>query len=220
MRYNIHVINFFITGDNTMKNENLYWRNPVYTVKDYYEWKLKTTGSDSVENVNLEAASVLKWDRLDTLYSFQKIYQIGLQLPIYSEQLKEARTLTEGVISSRKTQYELSKYMNDLNIGIEKTGFLSVYFQLGNVIPIWPGGNQDKGAGYDFPETYFQDNLYWTQALLQKYNNACMDEILDNNIDVDKIKKDENAYFDYLATRRDIIVHRTKSLKILLQVID
>ena len=136
MRYNTYVAHFIISGDRTMKHENIYWRNPVYTVKDYYEWKLNTSGSDSVENVNLEAASVLKWDRLDTLYSFQKIYQIGLQLPIYSEQLKKARTSTEGNISSRKTQYELSKYMKDLNIGIEETGFLSVYFQLGNVIPI------------------------------------------------------------------------------------
>ena len=165
----------------------IYLRDPVYTVKDYFEWKLKTTGSDSVENVNLEAASILKWDRLDTLYIFQKIYQIGLQLPIYSEQLQEARARTDGIISSRKTQYELSKYMSDLNIGIENTGFLSVYFQIGNVIPIWPGGNQDKGAGYDLPETYFHDNMYWTHALLQKYGNACMDEILDNIINIEMI---------------------------------
>ena len=195
-----------------MTYENIYWREPVYTVNDYYEWKLKTTGSDSVENINLEAASILKWDRLDTLYSFQKIYQIGLQLPVYSEQLQDARSRIVGNISSRKTQYELSKYMKDLNCGIENTGFLSVYFQLGNVIPIWPGGNQDKGAGYDLPETYFRDNMYWTQALLQKYDNACMEEILDNNIDLDKIKTDETAYFDYLVTRMDIITSRTKSL--------
>ena len=195
-----------------MAEEKINSRDSFCTVEDFYKWKLSATESDSVENVNIEAASDLEWDRLDTLYSFQKIYQIGLQLPIYSEQLKKARTEIGGNISNKETQFNLSKYMKELNDGVKETGFISVYFQLGNVIPIWPGGNQDKGAGYDFPETYFHENMYWTEALLKKYANACFEEILDNKIDVDKIKKDEKDYFAYLTKRKDIIIHRTEKL--------
>ena len=110
--------------------------------------------------------------------------------------------------------------MKSLNNKIKDTGFLSVYFELGNVIPIWPGGNQDKGAGYDFPETYFTDenNRYWTEKLLEKYPNACMDDVLNNRIDVGLITTDSDAYFDYLRKRKYIIVKRTKTLNALLDI--
>ena len=197
-----------------MSNLNPIWREPFYTVEEFFDWKLKADSYDSVEKHNKDFTDLLKWDRTDTLYSFQKIYQIGLQLPKFKEQYSEARKTIKGRVDDRTTQSDLCKLMGSINEEIEKTGFLSVYFNLGNVIPIWPGGNQDKGAGYDFPETYFTDenNRYWTEKLLEKYPNACMDDVLNNRIDVGLITTDSGAYFDYLCKRRDIIIDRTKKL--------
>ena len=194
--------------------------NGFRTVRKFFDWKLKADSYDSVEKHNKDFTDLLKWDRTDTLYSFQKIYQIGLQLPKFKEQYSEARKTIKGRVDDRTTQSNLCKLMGSINEEIEKTGFLSVYFNLGNVIPIWPGGNQDKGAGYDFPETYFNDdkNRYWTEKLLEKYPNACMDDVLNNRIDVGLITTDSDAYFDYLRKRKYIIEKRTKTLNALLDI--
>lgn len=194
--------------------------NGFRTVREFFDWKLKADSYDSVEKHNKNFTDLLKWDRTDTLYSFQKIYQIGLQLPKFKEQYSEARKTIKGRVDDRTTQSKLCKHMKSLNNKIKDTGFLSVYFELGNVIPIWPGGNQDKGAGYDFPETYFTDenNRYWTEKLLEKYPNACMDDVLNNRIDVGLITTDSDAYFDYLRKRKYIIEKRTKTLNALLDI--
>lgn len=44
-----------------------------------------------------------------------------------------------------------------LNMLKELKDFLSVYNSIGNIIPIWPGGNEsrDKFGCYDLPELYF-----------------------------------------------------------------
>lgn len=194
--------------------------NGFRTVRKFFDWKLKADSYDSVEKRNEEFTNDLLWERTDTLYSFQKIYQIGLQLPEFREQYLKARKKVIGSVSDRNIQSNLCKYMKSLNKQIEDTGFLSVYFELGNVIPIWPGGNQDKGAGYDFPETYFNkdSNLFWTEKLLEKYPNACMDKVLLNKIDVNLILTKSDAYFGYLCKRKDIIEERTKTLKDLLGI--
>lgn len=200
-----------------MPNYNLTWREPIYTVEEFFAWKLKAKSNDSVEKYNREFTDILEWERTDTLYSFQKIYQIGLQLPEFKEELAEARKITgyKGRICDKGTQSALCKHMNSLNDKINEIELLSVYFYLGNVIPIWPGGNQDKGAGYDFPETYFnkEHNIFWTQKLLEKYPNACMEEVINNRIDACKIKTDTQAYLGYLRSRKIIISERTKKLR-------
>lgn len=203
-----------------MSNLNPIWREPFYTVEEFFVWKLGADSTDSVEKRNEDFTKKLLWERTDTLYSFQKIYQIGLQLPEFKEQYSEARKTIKGRVDDRTTQSKLCKHMKSLNNKIKDTGFLSVYFELGNVIPIWPGGNQDKGAGYDFPETYFNDdkNRYWTEKLLEKYPNACMDDVLNNRIDVGLITTDSDAYFDYLRKRKYIIEKRTKTLNALLDI--
>ena len=52
--------------------------------------------------------------------------------------------------------------------------FLSVYNSIGNVIPVWPGGNESRGkfGCYDLPELYFLDKKIapWTKYLLKKYD--------------------------------------------------
>ena len=202
-----------------MTDLNPVWREPFYTVKEFYNWKINAEAGNSVEISNKEKTDLLQWERTDTLYSFQKIYQIGLQLPDYSDQLVKARETVKGRISDRNTQSLLCVKMQSLNEEIEKTEFLSVYFYLGNVIPIWPGGNQDKGAGYDLPEPYFNKNIYWTDCLLNKYHNACMSDIINSQVDTTKIRTDSKAYFDYLSSRRDIIIKRTKELSAIINQI-
>lgn len=47
-----------------------------------------------------------------------------------------------------------------LNNSPELLDFLKLYYSIGNVIPMWPGGNEVRGKKgiYDLPELFF--NMY------------------------------------------------------------
>lgn len=55
------------------------------------------------------------------------------------------------------------------------------YYSIGNIIPIWPGGNENRGkfGCYDLPEFYFSSDIIkpWKNFLLDKYDINLAPEI-------------------------------------------
>ena len=134
----------------------------------------------------------LGWDYTDVLYSFLGIYVIGLYAFDKEKSMEKQlyRRIEDGFVIfvgdtnqrlySNNYILKMLKESNQpdnfskLNQLKELKEFLSVYNSIGNVIPIWPGGNESRGkfGCYDLPELYFLDKKIapWTKYLLEKYD--------------------------------------------------
>ena len=82
------------------------------------------------------------------LYSFIGIYQIGLFV-FYPDKCKR----TKYTIKDKTNQFLSTDYLKErfaqfkkLNEVIIDSQFIQHIDSVGNVIPIWPGGNIDRGA--------------------------------------------------------------------------
>lgn len=183
--------------------------NELETVKDFFVWR--NNPGKNVEKLNIKKTKYLGWKNTDVLYSFLGIYAIGVwvynkekfrntdymifcknsQQRIYSEKfLREIQTSTD---------YEL----NELNKQSEK--LLRIYSLLGNVIPMWPGGNVAKGKAnngcFDIPERYF--NLYydWFLALRRIYKtNIFLDGIINMGTPKQNKYKDLTMFLESVNT--------------------
>lgn len=159
----------------------------IKSVEDWMSWRLDED-SISVENYNKPFTDKLGWgEKTDVLYSFLSIYALGL-LAFYPDKFYKKG----AVIFSRKKKlqraysgkYITGNYNNfsELNDFLESKGFIEHYFDIGNVIPIWPGGNVEKGTIqiYDLPEIYFskKDNALWTKILCKEFDNINLDLVL------------------------------------------
>lgn len=155
----------------------------IYTVKEWMDWRFGN--SESSERQNEAYTKSLGWEITDVLYSFFGIYALGI-LVFYPEEyertdymIKESKT-NKNVYSSIfiRKKYAIYKELNEF---IEKSGFVSKYFEIGNIYPIWPGGNKDKGItwNFDLPEIYFNkdQNKRWVQILKEIYQNSYLDEV-------------------------------------------
>lgn len=177
---------------NTLKTEE------IYTVEKWIEWK-DSNNTISVETYNKTKTNHLGWDETDVLYSFLGVYVLGI-LSYYPD--KAIRKGTYIKIESKNSDStetydrlysfnkvkEIYKTCNELNENTYLKKFLSVYFSIGNVIPIWPGGNVNRGQSnvYDIPEIYFLKHELWTRILMNIYKNSFMDDVLNPNIIYEK----------------------------------
>ncbi|SFU84344.1 hypothetical protein [Butyrivibrio sp. M55] len=111
------------------------------SVKVFFDWK-SNKKRKSVEEKNIDNKIVAKWDKLDVLYSFIGVYTIGIYV-FYKQLCKrtayQIKRLDNEFFS---IDYLSNNYMSfpDLNEVIVKSEFISEYDSVGNVIPIWPGG--------------------------------------------------------------------------------
>lgn len=235
----------------------------IETIDELFRWRLSANECQalkvnpiselSVEKKNKEATDKLGWNvETDVLYSFLLTYKLGLEIINETRvaEIKKDILREKGIPrlnnNSPMFLYRCSKdpAFTKLNESDEYKEFISLYFSLGNVIPIWPGGNEARGKKgiYDIPEIFFQTYRYWTEALITKYPNSCMDNILNDSFfvcrkreeggthikgykaafsslqELRKLMKDNNqAYFDYLKHRNDVIKARTKRLEDLIE---
>ena len=165
-----------------------------------------------VENILKKETTKLGWEYTDVLYSFLGVYVIGLYAFDKENAPKEQCYKRKGdgfVIFVGETSQRL--YSNNYIFKILKSSkqpdnfsklnklkelkdFLSVYNSIGNVIPIWPGGNESRGkfGCYDLPELYFLDKKIapWTKYLLKKYDLNLFPEMDNINLVLD-IKDDQ-----------------------------
>lgn len=133
----------------------------VNTIESYFQWKTDSK-EPSIEEKYKKHKIVLQWERTDVLYSFIGIYQIGIYV-FYPDKCKR----TDYTIKNETGKYFSLDYLKEefkkyekLNKTITESKFIQHIDSLGNVIPIWPGGNTDKGTRsycFDIPDIYLKN---------------------------------------------------------------
>ena len=142
----------------------------------------------SVEDSFRDETDKLGWEYTDVLYSFLGIYTIGIYAfdkEKNGKRLFERKGKDGSIIFVRNSSQRLysNKYIIEkgnfnnfleLNQLKELKVFLKAYYSIGNIIPIWPGGNENRGkfGCYDLPEFYFSKNKIkpWFDFLDYKYD--------------------------------------------------
>ena len=122
----------------------------------------------------------------------------------------------EGRVSAIKS---LEINVDTLNENDELQRFISNYSSVGNVIPIWPGGNELKGKSgvFDIPELFFAKYREWYNVLLDLTGNFAY---------LDKFNQDFNCNFekyeslDKFLNSISSIEEYTKYLKHVNEIID
>lgn len=158
------------------------------TVKDWFNWRRLWSKEGTVEAEHQELTKRLGWECTDVLYSFLGLYTIGL-LAFYPQEFRLSRGGFQVRFKDRdrarqspysfKFLYESYPQYPELNKEVKK--FLMSYQRIGNVYPIWPGGNKDKGTSsvYDLPDFYFRKHPEWSRVLLDKYPEAHLESVID-----------------------------------------
>lgn len=189
------------------------------TVEEIIEWK-KNKKEKSLEEKFFNEKEKLGWDETDTLYSFLGIYVIGLRA-FYPNNFPrtnfQIRTDTGSNAYSKIYIFNNYKEFVDLNELEELKNFIKNYLSIGNLIPIWPGGNMHKGMSqcFDIPEIYFIKHKKITDALIQIYKNSYMENIVENKkqIELTKIlKMNKEEYKEFLEYIVDTIQNRNNEI--------
>lgn len=161
----------------------MYFMQNTKTVEDIIQWKKGKYYS--VEEYNVTKINRLGWELTDVMYSFLSIYAIGM-LAFYPDKYKKTNCMiydnkTNKRVYTNAFIFEEYKECIDLNSYLEDSEFILHYFDIGNVIPMWPGGNKDKGTVsiFDLPELYFgkKENRLWMKILQGVYKNSFLDEV-------------------------------------------
>jgi len=165
------------------QNEKRQFINGIDTVEKWMEWRFGNY--ESSEDFNGDSSAELGWEITDVLYSFLAIYAIGM-LSFYPNKYHRTDYVIKDSITNTNVysgEFIKNNYKDckELNWFIEKSGFVASYFEIGNICPMWPGGNKDKGTtwNFDLPEIYFnkEENKIWFQILKEVYKNSCFDEV-------------------------------------------
>lgn len=176
---------------NTEKIEKVEQIKDVIQLLDWQFGKI-TLDAQNVEEYNEKYYKILGWnDEVDVLYSIIALYALGL-CAYYPEKydVKQFRIFRQGTQQNRaysaKHVEELykSQEARKLNQNQYLREFAKISYKIGNVVPIWPGGNEDKGKDdvFDLPDLYFKKHEFWTKALENKYReNIFLEELLDSN---------------------------------------
>ena len=139
---------------------------------------------ETVEKYNVDKIIKLNWECPDVLFSFRGVYAIGVF--IYYRQLfgdnvktdikvKDEKGATRQRLYSDKFLSENYPQFSDVNDLPEIKGFLEHYYDIGNIIPTWPGANINRGMAhcYDIPNIYYKHHAKFTELIYDKiYNNV------------------------------------------------
>lgn len=215
-------------------------------VVDFLKWKNgeKFTDLESVEKMNEKYVNNCGGpDRVDVLYSFLGIYAIGIW--VYNKDktnvfIREKNKIRVSLKNNRESRQILAskKFLlslqgnNDIPIEVKSLNevispFVKNYFKVGNLIPIWPGGNVLKGnqnKGFmDIPELFFTKFYDWYEILkklqyafltefdnkLKEYDKSTMENL---KCFLDGFGSIEN-YNSYINNINSIIDDRTKEIE-------
>lgn len=230
--------------------ELLEWKNGKWKIDK------KKRQPKSVEDHNYEYTEVCGGkNRTDVLFSFLGLYAIGVYIYNKdNDEFKNRFRVSYKIFlllddiedpSSYKHWYEKERILCDksflLEIQTKKdynhnlkldelnevfNAFVEVYFKAGNLIPIWPGGNKEKGdqnKGFiDIPWLFFHKYYDWFELLRANKEEAiCIDDSFAeyiknprfNNLKafLDDINNIE-GYNKYLNECIDIINNRTTEI--------
>lgn len=198
----------------------------VQSVEDFFQKR------QSVEKYNEDKINKLKWECPDVLFSFRGVYAIGVFIHYRQLFVENVRTdiivkdetgVTRQHLYSDKFLSENYPQFSDVNNLPEIKEFLEHYYDIGNIIPTWPGANVNRGMAhcYDIPNIYYKRHAKFTELIYDKiYSNAFIDEIIEND-EYDTVEKllklDPNQYVDFLKYIVKIIKKRNRQLQNILQ---
>lgn len=169
-------------------------------VVEILEWKNRTKNEnwqESVEDFNATYTAYCGGREMtDVLFSFLGIYSIGVwiynkdKLDVFKIESNKIKLRVEKdknynqILCSKKFLLQLQEdkiagiEVSDLNECLSE--FARVYFSVGNLIPMWPGGNKLKGnqnKGFmDIPELFFVQYYDWYE-ILRKREMAYLEEM-------------------------------------------
>ena len=198
----------------------------VQSVEDFFQKR------QSVEKYNEDKINKLKWECPDVLFSFRGVYAIGVFIHYRQLFVENVRTdiivkdetgVTRQHLYSDKFLSENYPQFSDVNNLPEIKEFLEHYYDIGNIIPTWPGANVNRGMAhcYDIPNIYYKRHAKFTELIYDKiYSNAFIDEIIEND-EYDTVEKllklDPNQYVKFLKYIVKIIKKRNRQLQSILQ---
>ena len=191
------------------------------SVEDFF--KVKTT----VEKYNDRKIEELGWEHPDVLFSFKGIYAIGIFL-YYREKfdnnvkidikIKDEKNSSKQLLYSDRYLRKHYGDFEDVNKLEEMKKFLKHYYEIGNVIPTWPGANVNRGMShcYDIPNIYYNRYSQFTEIIYgQIYKNANVRCFLQNE-KYDTVEKilnlTKNEYKNFLKYVVSVITERNKLL--------
>lgn len=191
------------------------------SVEDFF--KVKTT----VEKYNDRKIEELGWEHPDVLFSFKGIYAIGIFL-YYREKfdnnvkidikIKDEKNSGKQLLYSDRYLRKHYGDFEDVNKLEEMKKFLKHYYEIGNVIPTWPGANVNRGMShcYDIPNIYYNRYSQFTEIIYgQIYKNANVRCFLQNE-KYDTVEKilnlTKNEYKNFLKYVVSVITERNKLL--------
>lgn len=187
---------------------------------------------ETVEKYNEDKIIKLNWECPDVLFSFRGIYAIGVfvhyrQLFVDNVKtdimVKDEKKATRQRLYSDKFLSENYPKFSDVNDLPEMKNFLEHYYDIGNIIPTWPGANVNRGMAhcYDIPNVYFKRYIKFTELIYGNvYTSAFIEEILDNDKydTVEKLLKlKPEQYVEFLKYIVSIIKNRNEQLQAILQ---
>lgn len=120
----------------------------------------------------------------------QKLYSKAFLLAIQeSDEIKVNDEALQKFINNISKEKGLQINVAKLNKNKALNNFIKCYFSVGNVIPIWPGGNELKGKSgvFDIPELFFAKYREWYNVLLDLTGNFAY---------LDKFNQDFNCNFE------------------------
>lgn len=234
------------------------------SVEEMFQWKLskkqcKNHGIEwnpnrylSVEEENKSKTKKLNWgNNTDVLYSFLLFYKLGLEVT-NQERFNAIMTQAKSKLKTNRLNSNSTEFLflcsqdeayKEFNNNPLNKKFLELYFSIGNVIPIWPGGNEARGkmGVYDIPELFFNTYPEWTKELIRQHDNIFINKVVNNNdflvcrnrnneINNYKLKgykelftsikefkiimqNNNQVYYDYLQHRIDVIMARENALE-------
>lgn len=192
----------------------------------------------SIEQQHRNETGRLGWGQyIDVLYSFLGIFALGLY--IFDDKKDEKYIIgrdnkirlkeTEGRQQQLGTRCYISGMFKTEDTEVfrevvnELSEFASVYENIGNLIPIWPGGNEFKGKAlcYDIPDIFFYSHkemqeVYIQHMLRKSIEETSMTEIMSHPYVTsikDVLQFDKKQYKDFVAHIVRIINKRTEFLK-------
>ncbi|MEK0111051.1 hypothetical protein [Streptococcus suis] len=178
--------------------------------------------SVNVEHKYIDFTRKNGWNYSDVLYSFKGVYTLGIK--VFYPELVELRgriirpkgdgrrlVYSQAYLEANYSRFEKLNSLDKLNSFIEK------YEKIGNIIPIWPGGNVHRGQFqcYDIPNVYFNDPKI--SSFVESYNSSIDEDKnkipnLEKYIIDDLIHMDEEKYKNFLDEIVKKIDERTKLL--------
>lgn len=193
--------------------------------KEYVTPKLlldRIKSTVNVEHKYIDFTRKNGWNYSDVLYSFKGIYTLGIN--VFYPELVELRGRIirpkgEGrrlVYSQAYLEANYSRFKK-LNSLTELKFFIDKYEEIGNIIPIRPGGNVHRGQFqcYDIPNVYFNDPKI--SSFVESYNSSIVEDknkipnLKNYSID-DLIHMDEAQYKNFLVEIVSKIDERTRLL--------